>query len=262
MQINLDQKTALVTGSTAGIGFAIAQGLAAAGATVIINGRTPERVDAAVERLQTDLPGAKVSGIAADAATTSGCAKILTRVPQTDILINNLGVFTPHSFFDILDDEWNRVLETNLLSGMRLSRALLPPMMEQGWGRIVFISSVMATMPPTAALHYGVSKAAQLALSRGLAKIAGNSGVTVNSVLPALTLSDGVSDMITATAKQTGQSDASVTRQLMAGTPTLLNRPATVTEVANMVVYLCSPQASATTGAALRVDGGAVDSIL
>ncbi len=262
MQITLDHKIALVTGSTAGIGFAVAQGLAAAGAAVIVNGRTQERVDAAVDRLKSDLPEAKVSGIAADAATAGGCAKILTRVPKADVLVNNLGVFAEHNFFDTPDDEWSQILDTNLLSGVRLSRALLPPMMEQGWGRIVFISSVMAVMPPTEALHYGVSKAAQLALSRGLAKIAGNSGVTVNSVLPALTLSDGVKGIIAAVAKQTGQSDDAVTDQFMAGTPSLLNRPATVTEVANMVVYLCSAQASATTGAALRVDGGAVDSLL
>lgn len=264
MQIDLGSKSALITGSSAGIGFAIAKGLAKAGAAVILNGRGQAGVDKAVARLKADLPNAEVRGIAADAATAKGCAEIVAKVSKVDILINNMGIYAHQEFFDISDEEWQRFFDVNVMSGVRLTRALMPAMMEQGWGRVVFISSESGVGTPTEMIHYGFTKTAQLALSRGLAKLAGNSGVTVNSVLPGPTLSEGVEALITSMAHEQGRTIEDVGAEFMRTMrPTsILGRLERVDEVANMVVYLCSPQASATIGAALRVDGGVVDSIL
>ncbi|HVI52487.1 MAG TPA: SDR family oxidoreductase [Candidatus Sulfotelmatobacter sp.] len=263
MKIDFHGKTALVTGSTSGIGFAIASGLAEAGATVILNGRTVERVQEAVKKLQAKLPGAAVSGIAANVATAEGCAALAATVPSLDILVNNAGIFEPKDFFETPDADWTRFFETNVMSGVRLSRAFMKGMLERNWGRIVFISSESALNIPTEMIHYGFSKTAQLAVSRGLAELTAGTGVTVNSVLPGPTRSDGVEAFVQDMARQAGiTADDMAASFIQTQRPTsLLKRFASVEEVANMVVYACSPQASATNGAALRVEGGIVRSI-
>jgi NAD(P)-dependent dehydrogenase (short-subunit alcohol dehydrogenase family) len=263
MKIDLTGKTALVTGSTAGIGFAIAAGLAESGAKVIINGRKPATVEPALARLRQAQPQAELRGIAADVATADGVTSLIAALPAVDILINNAGIFEPKDFFDISDEDWSRFFDTNVLSGVRLSRAYLKGMLERNWGRIIFISSESALNIPKEMIHYGVSKTAQLAVARGLAELTAGSGVTVNSVLPGPTRSDGVEAFLQSIAAQTGipadETAANFIRDHR-GT-SLLQRFATVEEVANMVVYAVSPQASATNGAALRVEGGIVRSI-
>jgi NAD(P)-dependent dehydrogenase (short-subunit alcohol dehydrogenase family) len=263
MKIDLSNRTAVVTGSTAGIGFAIARGLAQAGATTVINGRTQAAVDQAVATLQEAVPGALLRGAAADLGTAQGCASLVEAEPSTDILINNLGIFELKDFFEIPDREWTRFFEVNVMSGVRLSRAYLPGMLQRNWGRIVFLSSESGINIPVEMIHYGFTKTANLAISRGLAKRAAGTGVTVNAVLPGPTLSDGVRAMLKPMAEEAGQSieeaaEAFVTQQRPSS---IIRRAATPEEVANMVVYVASPQASATTGAALRVDGGALDTI-
>jgi NAD(P)-dependent dehydrogenase (short-subunit alcohol dehydrogenase family) len=263
MNIDLHNKHAVVTGSTSGIGFAIAQGLADAGAAVVINGRSPKNVDAARKRLVERVPQAKVEGIAADLSGADGVAAFIGRVPKTDILVNNLGIFEPKPYDAITDDDWQRFFDTNVMSGVRLSRHYLPSMVSRGWGRVVFISSESALNIPVEMIHYGMTKTAQLAISRGLAEAVAGTGVTVNSVLPGPTRSDGVVEFFAKLAKEQGLSEQEMERQFIAKNrpSSLIKRLATVGEVANMVVYVCSPQASATTGAALRVDGGVVRSI-
>ncbi len=263
MNIDLTNKTAIVTGSTAGIGFAIAKGLAEAGATVVINGRTPSAVDKAVAALRQAVSGATVRGVAADLGTAPGCEAFVKAEPSADILINNVGIFGPQDFFDIPDSEWTRFFEVNIMSGVRLSRAYAPGMITRQWGRIVFLSSESALNIPADMIHYGFTKTGYLALSRGLAKRLAGTGVTVNAVLPGPTLSDGVEAMLKDTAAKAGQSieDAAAAFVKTHRSSSIIQRAATVEEVANMVVYVASPQASATTGAALRVDGGVVDTI-
>lgn len=192
MKIDLSNKRAVVTGSTAGIGFAIASGLAQAGASVVINGRSSQKVDAAKKVLLEKVPGAKVEGVAADLATAQGVADFIKRVPDADILVNNLGIFEPKAFEDITDADWTRFFETNVMSGIRMSRAYLPGMKKKDWGRIVFISSESGLNIPPEMIHYGVTKTAQLAVARGLAESVAGTGITVNSVLPGPTRSDGV----------------------------------------------------------------------
>jgi NAD(P)-dependent dehydrogenase (short-subunit alcohol dehydrogenase family) len=263
MKIEFTNKHAIVTGSTSGIGFAIAQGLAAAGAAVTINGRNRQTVDAAKKRLEEQAPRAKIDGIAADLATKAGVSEFLQRVPDADILVNNLGIFEPKQFTAITDDDWQRYFDTNVMSGIRLSRHYLPLMMREGWGRIVFISSESGLNIPPEMIHYGMTKTAQLAVSRGLAEAAAGSGVTVNAVLPGPTRSEGVAEFFGKLAKEQGMSNGEMEKLFIAkNRPTsLIQRLASVEEVANLVVYVCSPQASATTGAALRVDGGVIRSI-
>lgn len=258
MLINLKNKRAIVTGSTGGIGFAIAKGLAGSGAHVVINGRTREKVAAAQKELIAQIPGAKVAGIAADLATAQGVADFVKQAPETDILVNNLGIFEPKAFEDISDDDWHRFFDVNVMSGVRLSRAYLAGMKKKDWGRIVFISSESALNIPVEMIHYGMTKTAQLAVSRGLAESVAGTGITVNSVLPGPTRSDGVIDFFAKMAKEQDMSQAEMEKQFIAlHRPTsLIKRLASVDEVANMVVYVCSEQASATSGAALRVDGG------
>ncbi len=264
MIIDLKGKTALVTGSTEGIGRAIAKGLAESGAAVIINGRKPEKVEAAVGKLAAEIAGGKVRGVAGDVGTAEGCAALVAAAGAVDILINNAGVYAPQPFFDIPDAEWMRYFELNVMSGVRLSRALLPGMIERKWGRVVFISSESGVQIPPEMMHYGMTKTAQLAISRGLAELASGTGVTVNTVLPGPTRSEGVEEFLAAMAKQAGQSvDEAAAGFIKEHRPTsLLGRFATGEEVANMVVYVASAQASATNGAALRVDGGVVRSII
>jgi len=263
MQIDLSGRSAIITGSTNGIGLAIAKGLAASGAEVVVNGRSQAAVDRAVGAVQAAAPGARVAGVAADLGTAEGCAALVRAHPACDILVNNLGIFGPQDFFETPDAEWMRFFEVNVLSGVRLSRAYLPGMARKDWGRVVFISSESALNIPADMIHYGFTKTAVLSIARGLAKRMAGSGVTVNSVLPGPTLSDGMAEMLKGEVERTGKSvEAAAADFVLANRPSsIIRRAATVEEVANMVVYTCSAQASATTGAALRVDGGVVDSL-
>lgn len=264
MNIQLNSKRALVTASTGGIGFAIAKGLAEAGAEVVINGRSEGSVKDAIARLTSAVPGARVTGVAADLSDASGVETLLQGAGHIDVLVNNAGIYGPQDFFETEDAVWDSYWQTNVMSGVRLSRALLPAMVAGKWGRVVFVASESARNIPADMIHYGVSKTAQLALARGLAKRVAGSGVTVNSVLPGPTLSDGVAAMMQSEVERTGKSLEEVTQAFVAEhrPSSIIQRAATVEEVANMIVYVCSPQASATTGAALRVDGGVVDDIL
>jgi NAD(P)-dependent dehydrogenase (short-subunit alcohol dehydrogenase family) len=263
MKIDLSGKTALVTGSTSGIGHAVAKGLASAGASVVVNGRTRAKVDAAVAALVQVLPDSKVRGIAADVSTAAGCNALVAALPDADILINNAGIFEPKDFFDIPDEDWTRFFEVNVMSGVRLSRAYLKGMLKRNWGRVVFISSESALNIPKEMIHYGVTKTAQLAVSRGLAELTRGTAVTVNSVLPGPTMSEGVETFVKDLAKQNGQSVEEAASQFVKQfRPTsLLQRFASVEEIANMVVYVSSKEASATNGAALRAEGGIVQTI-
>lgn len=263
MKIDLSGKTALVTGSTAGIGHAIARGLAATGAEVVVNGRTQAKVDAAVTAIVKAVPGSKVKGIAADVSTSAGCKALVAALPETDILINNAGIFEPKGFFDIPDEDWTRFFEVNVMSGVRLSRGYLQGMLKRNWGRIVFISSESGLNIPKEMIHYGMSKTAQLAISRGLAELTAGSAVTVNSVLPGPTMSEGVETFVADLARQNGQSPEQAASQFVKQhrPSSLLQRFASVEEIANMVIYISSREASATNGAALRVEGGIVSTI-
>ena len=263
MNIDLKGKTALVTGSTTGIGHAIAKGLALSGAAVVVNGRTQAKVDAAVAALGKAAAGSKVRGVAADVSTAAGCNALVAALPDVDILINNAGIFEPKGFFDIPDADWSRFFEVNVMSGVRLSRAYLPGMLKRNWGRIVLISSESALNIPKEMIHYGMTKTAQLAVSRGLAEMTRGTAVTVNSVLPGPTMSEGVETFVKDLAKQNGQSvDEAASQFVKQFRPTsLLQRFASVEEIANMVVYVASKEASATNGAALRAEGGIVQTI-
>lgn len=263
MRIDLTGKTAVVTGSTAGIGHATARGLAASGARVVINGRHEDTARAAAERLRKEIAHAQVEHVAADVSTEQGCGALIRAVPEADILVNNAATFEPKDFFAITDADWLRFFETNVLSGVRLSRAWMPGMLKRNWGRIVFISSESALHIPKEMIQYGVTKTAQLGVSRGLAELTAGTGVTVNAVLPGPTRSDGVEQFLAAMAREHGTTpDAMAANFIKDHRPTsLLQRFSTVEEVANMVVYVCSKEASATNGAALRVDGGVVRTI-
>jgi NAD(P)-dependent dehydrogenase (short-subunit alcohol dehydrogenase family) len=264
MQIDLSGKRAVVSGSTKGIGFAIAKGLAESGARVVINGRTGQAVKKAKDRILAKVPGAQVEGVAADLSTAAGCAALARAVPEADILVNNIGIFELKPFEDIPDADWMHIFETNVMSGVRLSRAYVPGMRKQNWGRIVFISSESAINIPVEMVQYGMTKTAQLAVSRGLAESLAGTGITVNAVLPGPTSSEGVASIIDTVAKQRGVSADQVEKTFVQDfrPSSIIQRIATVEEVANMVVYVCSPQASATTGTSLRVDGGVVSSIM
>ena len=266
MKIDLTGKVALVSASTGGIGYAIAKGLAESGAEIILNGRSEKSVSAAISRLHHDVPGAKVRSAVADLSSAEGVNALLKGSDggEVDILVNNAGIYGPGDFYALDDETWDKYWQTNVMSGVRLSRALLPAMVKKGWGRVVFISSESARNIPADMIQYGVSKTAQLALARGLAKYVAGSGVTVNSVLPGPTISDGFAEMMKEEAEKTGKSLETLGKEfVMAHRPSsVIQRAASVEEVANMVVYVCSKQASATSGAALRVDGGVVDDIV
>ncbi|HXU64096.1 MAG TPA: SDR family NAD(P)-dependent oxidoreductase [Polyangia bacterium] len=261
MDLGLSGKTALVTGSTAGIGFAAARALAREGARVIVNGRTEARVAEAVARLKGE--GLAAEGIAADLSTAAGCRALTDRRPDTDVLVNNLGIFEPRPFQEISDQDWMRFFETNVLSGVRLARHYLPGMRARNWGRIVFVSSESGLQIPTEMIHYGTTKTAQLAVARGLAETLAGTGVTVNSVLPGPTASEGVATFVAQMARAQGIDAATAERQFFATArpSSIIQRFATPDEVAALIAYVCSTQASATTGAALRVDGGVVRAI-
>lgn len=264
MDLQLRGKRALVTGSTAGIGFAAATGLFREGASVVVNGRTPQRVDEAVRKIRGSGGDGEVSGVAADLSTADGVDDLVRQLPEVDVLVNNLGIFEPKPFEDIPDADWLRFFEINVLSGVRLTRRFLPGMKVRNWGRIVFISSESAVQIPAEMIHYGMTKTAQLAVARGVAETVAGTGITVNSVLPGPTESEGVATFVADLARQRGVDRSVVEAEFFqtARPTSLLKRFATVEEVANMIVYVCSPLASATNGAALRVDGGVVRAIV
>ena len=261
MDLQIAGQLALVTGSTAGIGLAIARALALEGARVVINGRTEARVDTALASL---AGSGSVEGLAADLATPAGVEACITRYPDVEILVNNLGIYEPKAFEAISDADWQRMIEANFMSGVRLSRHYLPRMLKAGWGRIIFIASESGVQIPAEMIHYGVSKTMQIALARGLAETTAGTGVTVNSVLPGPTRSEGVEQFLGEVATARGITAADVEREFFSTMrpSSLLKRFATIDEVAAMVAYVASPRASATNGAALRVDGGVVRSIL
>ena len=258
MRIDLSGKTAIVTGSTEGIGFAIAKGLAESGATVVVNGRTDAKVAAAVTRL-----GGPARGVAADLGTPEGHAVLVAAEPEADIVVSNLGIFQPSDFFDTDDAVWDRHWQVNVMAGVRLARTYLPGMQAKGWGRFLLLGSESAFNIPVEMIHYGVSKTADVALARGLAKRMAGTGVTVNSVLPGPTLSEGVAAMLEEERARSGRPVEEVAADFVTAhrSSSIIRRAATVEEVANMAVYLASPQAAATTGAAVRVDGGVIDSL-
>jgi NAD(P)-dependent dehydrogenase (short-subunit alcohol dehydrogenase family) len=261
MDLKLTHKLALVTGSTAGIGHAIATALAREGASVIVNGRSQAAVDSAVAAIKS-AAGGEVYGFAGDLSQAAAADEVARQFPDVEILINNLGIFEPKPFEEIPDADWLRFFNVNVLSGVRLARLYLPAMKRRNWGRIIFISSESAVQIPAEMIHYGMTKTAQLAVSRGLAEAVAGSGITVNSILPGPTKSRGVGDFVDALAKADGKSSAEFEKEFLEKIrPTsLIKRFASPEEVAALVTYVASPLASATTGAALRVDGGVIKS--
>ena len=264
MELELEGKRAVVTGSTAGIGLAIAEALAREGAAVVVNGRTRERVEAAVARVRAARAGSDVRGVAADLGTAEGCGRVVAEVPDADVLVNNLGIFDARPFDQIEDAEWLRFLETNVMSGVRLSRHYFPRMLARGWGRVLFISSESALQIPSEMIHYGVTKTAQLGLSRGMAELTRGTGVTVNAILAGPTRSEGVGEFVASLARQQGKSAADVERDFFqhARPTSLLQRFETPEEIAALTVFVASGRASGVNGAALRVDGGVVRAIV
>ena len=264
MDLQLESKRALVTGSTAGIGYAIAEALAQEGAHVIVNGRTQARVDSAVQKLKAAGIRTRIDGLVADLGTAAGAEDAIRKWPDVEILVNNLGIFEAKSFEQIPDADWLRFFEVNVLSGVRLSRHYLPRMKQHGWGRIVFISSESAVQIPAEMIHYGMTKTAQLAVARGLAETTAGTQVTVNTVLPGPTASEGVEGFVEQMARATNTDRAQVEKEFFQSVrpSSLLKRFATTREVAALVAFVCSPLSSATNGAALRADGGVVRSII
>ncbi|PEN11478.1 oxidoreductase [Longibacter salinarum] len=263
MDLQIEGKTAFISGSTAGIGWATARQLAEEGATVIINGRTADRVDAAVERITDAVAGATVRGVAADLGTADGVEKVTDAEPDIDILVNNVGIFEPSDFADTDDEAWMKHFEVNVMSGVRLTRHYLPGMKKRGWGRVVFVSSESGVQIPEEMIHYGVTKTAQIGLARGIAETTKGAGnVTVNSVLPGPTASEGVGDFVERLAEEQGLTAEEIEEQFFneARPTSLLQRFEEPEEIASMIAYVCSENASATNGAALRVDGGVVRS--
>lgn len=258
MDLQLTNKTVFISGATAGIGFAIAKGFAKEGAIVYLNGRDQAKVNAAIQRIKTETPDSIVSGITADLASVEGFNKLSNELPQADILINNLGIFEPLDFFDLKDADWQKMFEVNVLSGVRLTQHFMHAMLQKNWGRVIFISSESALQIPTEMIHYGFSKTAQLSIANGLAQLTKGTGVTVNSVLPGPTYSEGVQQFVADLAQQANSSTQAVEHKFFAETRplSLLQRFATVDEIASSVIYLSSPLAAATNGAALRADGG------
>src|SRR3954469_22740061 len=264
MDLQLHNKTAFISGSTAGIGLAIAEALLKENATVIINGRKQNQVDEVVKALQNAFPKGKVSGLAADFGKKEEVDALIKQLPPIDILINNVGIFEPKPFAEIPDEDWYQLFEVNVMSGIRLSRHVFPKLLQQNWGRIIFISSESAIFIPDEMIHYGMTKTAQLAISRGLAELTKGTNVTVNAVLPGPTKSRGSSEFINDLARQQNSSFEAMEKQFFQNMrPTsLLQRFASTEEVANMVVYLVSPLPAATNEAAIHVEGGLLKSIL
>ena len=264
MDLGLNGKTGLVTGSTAGIGYAAALALAREGAAVVINGRTQARVDEAVQKLKNESGSEAITGVAADLGTAAGVAAVIQQVPTLDVLVNNVGIFEPKDFGDITDDDWMRFFETNVLSGVRLSRQYLPLMKENNWGRIVFVSSESAINIPAEMIHYGMTKTAQLAVARGLAEMTTGTAVTVNSVLPGPTKSEGVGTFVAQMAQSRGVDEKTMEAEFFehARPSSLLRRFEDVDEIAALIAFVCGTVSSGINGAALRVDGGVVRSVI
>ncbi|NVB79906.1 MAG: SDR family oxidoreductase [Kofleriaceae bacterium] len=263
MDLGLSGKTVLVTGSTAGIGYAAARLYAREGARVTINGRAQNRVEAAVASLRKEVAGATIDGIAADVGTAAGCKTLVERLPEVDVLVNNAGIFAPRTFEEITDDEWTKFFETNVMSGIRLARHYVRGMRTHNWGRIIFVSSESGLQIPVEMIHYGTTKTAQIAVARGLAEHVRGTGITVNTVLPGPTASEGVVTFMKDLAAHEKLSPSEMEKQFFstARPSSLLGRFETPDEIAAMIVYLSSTQASGTTGAAVRVDGGVVRAI-
>jgi NAD(P)-dependent dehydrogenase (short-subunit alcohol dehydrogenase family) len=263
MDLGIDGKRALVTGSTAGIGFATAEVLAREGAHVIVNGRTQRRVDDALSKLHSKLSGTRLEGIAADVSGPEGCARIIDAYPELDILVNNMGIFEPKPFEEISDADWMRFFESNVMSGIRLSRHYVRGMRQRNWGRIVFVSSESGLQIPVEMIHYGVTKTAQIAVARGLAESLAGTNVTVNSVLPGPTASEGVVGFVASLAASSGRSTAQVEKEFFQHVrpSSVLQRFEDPAEIGAFIAFVCSTRASATTGAALRADGGVVRAI-
>jgi len=263
MDFELENKTALVSGSSQGIGFAIAEALAKEGVNVIINSNNTDRVDKAVDKLSMVAPGVRISGAVADLSTAEGVQQLVEKAPAVDILVNNVGFYTAKEFEEITDAEWDRMMNLNFMSGVRLSRAFLPGMRTRGWGRIVFISSESGVRIPREMIHYGVSKAAQIAVARGIAETTTGTEITVNSVLVGPTRSEGVEAFIRQMVKSRGVSEDQVVEEFFKTVrpSSIIKRFILPQEVAGLVVYLCSPLAAATNGAAVRIDGGVVEAI-
>jgi NAD(P)-dependent dehydrogenase (short-subunit alcohol dehydrogenase family) len=264
MDLNLNGKLALVTGSTAGIGFAIARTFAQLGARVAINGRSAQSVEKAIEKLKAEVKEGEFVAAAADVSTKEGCDALFEALPEVDILVNNTGIFEPKDFFDIPDEDWERLFNVNVMSGVRLSRFYTPKMVEKKWGRVIFISSEASIAVTVEMIHYAMTKTAQLSVSRGLAEVVAGTGVTVNTVLPGPTLTEGVEDFLK--KLPSAKEDASIDdlgREFMAKErpASLIKRLASPQEIANMVAYIASPAASATTGATLKCEGGLIRSI-
>ena len=263
MDLQLDGKRALITGSTLGIGFAIARTLAEEGVQVAVNGRTEEGVSAAQRRIATETLNGRIAGVAADLSSSDGVTRIIEACPEIDILVNNVGIFEPRAFEQISDTDWLRFFEVNVMSGVRLSRHYLPQMKDRNWGRIVFISSESGANIPAEMIHYGVTKTAQVAVARGIAETTIGTAVTVNSILPGPTLSEGVGTFVQQLAQEKRITVEEMEKQFFEKTrpSSLIKRFIRPEEVASLVAYVCSPLSAATNGAALRVDGGVVRSI-
>lgn len=263
MNIDLSGKRALITGSSAGIGFGIAEAFLNAGASVVLNARNEERLLSAKQRLEQAHPEAQIDAVVADVGNAKDMARLCDHAESVDILVHNAAIFEPKPFGDITDEEWELFFCVNVLSGVRLARALMPSMMDKGWGRVIFISSESGLNMPPEMLHYGVTKASVNALSRGLAETAVGKNVTVNSICPGPTKSDGIVGYLQGLAEQTGQTVEQVQEAFIKEhrSTSIIQRFSEVEEVANMVTYIASPQASSTTGATLRVDGGIIRSI-
>jgi NAD(P)-dependent dehydrogenase (short-subunit alcohol dehydrogenase family) len=264
MDLNLKGKTAFISGSTQGIGFAVARQLLEEGARVIINGRNQQRINEALEKLSSAVPHANVSGLAADFSSAEEVNALISQLPDIDILINNAGIFEPKPFTEISDDDWFRFFEVNVMSGIRLSRALFPGMIKRDWGRIIFISSESAVNIPEEMIHYGTTKTAQLAVSRGLSELTKGTQVTVNCVLPGPTKSEGVETFVEQLAASSGVTAAQAESDFFkTSRPTsLLQRFTSVDEVARLITYVSSPLSSGTNGSALKVDGGVAKFII
>lgn len=264
MDMQLTDRRALITGSTSGIGFAIARALAAEGAQVTLTGRTQAGVDAALAKLKQAVPKAKATGVAADCATLAGAETVFAEVPDTEILVNNLGIYERKPFFEIPDEDWQRMFEVNVMSGVRFTRFYAPKMVDRKWGRVIFVSSESGLNIPSDMIHYGFSKTSQLSMSRGLAIALGGSGVTVNSLLPGPTRTENSDKMREQRAKAAGVPIAEFEKMFFekARPSSILKRFADADEVAPLAVYLCSPLSALTNGAALRVEGGIVNQIM
>ncbi len=264
MNLKLIGKTALVTGSTAGIGLAIAESLVAEGANVVLNGRTRERVEGAVQTVKAGVDNARVSGVFADLSTPEGAQKVIDGIPEVDILVNNVGIFELKDFEQISDEDWLRLFQANVMSGVRLGRHYLPKMKAKNWGRVVFISSESGINIPVEMVHYGMTKAAQLAVSRGMAETTAGTNVTVNSILPGPTASEGAGTFVEQMAEEQGITKEEAEKQFFetARPTSLLRRFSSPKEIGDFVTFVCSPLASSINGAALRVDGGVFKSMV